>query len=54
MSSKNTFDGMITDKDKRVIFALFAVAIFVAMGLFTAIIFDKKDRLTVYSFQDCH
>ena len=53
MSSKNTFDGMITDKDKRVIFALFAVAIFVAMGLFTAIIFDKKDRLTVYSFQDC-
>jgi len=52
MSSKNTFDGMITDKDKRVIFAIFAVAIFVAIGLFTATVFDRKGGLTVYSFQE--
>jgi len=52
MSSKSKFDDVLTDKDRRMFFAIFAVAIFVAMTIFTVISVDRNGGFTVYSLQD--
>ena len=51
-SKKNKYDDVLTERDKRMLFAIFSVALFIAMGLFTAIITNRDNGMKVYSLQE--
>ena len=52
MKAKNRFDSVLTEKEKRMFFAVFSVALFICIGIWTMIIIDDDaGKISIYSYQ---